>query len=128
MRVEISYRECQRVRKRAKGKGALPMDYRIEEENEHATIYLEGELDMIVGEKLEEVLHKYGESNQSITLDFLGITFVDSSGIGSLFYTTKDLLAAGKQIEIVNIREEILDILRILGFAEALGVPLKQAN
>jgi len=104
------------------------MDYRMEEEKDHAIIYLEGELDMSVGDKLGEVIRQCGERNQAITLDFLGVSFVDSSGIGSLFYTTKDLLAAGKQIEIVNIQEEILDILRILGFAEALGVPLKQAE
>lgn len=104
------------------------MEYQIQAEKDHATIYLEGELDMSVGEKLGEVVRQCGERYQTVTLDFLGVTFVDSSGIGSLFFTTKDILAAGKQMEIVNIREEILDILRILGFAEALGVPLKQAK
>ncbi|NGQ94332.1 STAS domain-containing protein [Brevibacillus sp. SYP-B805] len=104
------------------------MNYRIEEEQDHATLYLEGELDMTVGSKLGEVLRQCGERYSSISVDFQGVTFVDSSGIGSLYYATKELLAGGRAMEIVNIREEILDILRILGFAEALGVPLKPAS
>jgi anti-sigma B factor antagonist len=104
------------------------MDYRIKEEENRATIYLEGELDMSVGENLGNVLRQCGEQHQSIFIDFHGVTFVDSSGIGSLFFTTKDLLANGKQVEIINIREEILDILRILGIADALGIPLREAK
>jgi len=104
------------------------MDYRIEENNNLATIYLEGELDMAVGSKVDELIRQVGERNQKIQLDFQEVTFVDSSGIGSLFYATKDLLNAGKTMEIVNVQEEILDILEVLGFAEALGIEVKSVK
>ncbi len=104
------------------------MDYRATEEQQQATLFLAGELDMAVGEKVGSLLREFGERNQSVTVDFRDVTFVDSSGIGSLFFTTKELLANGKQIEIVNVQEDIMDILRVLGFAEALGIAVTQAE
>ncbi|MDC0763312.1 STAS domain-containing protein [Brevibacillus sp. AG] len=98
------------------------MDYRATEANGQATLFFVGELDMAVGDRVGELLQQYGGRNQSVIVDFQGVSFVDSSGIGSLFFTTKELLAMGKQVEIVNVREEILDILGVLGFTEALGI------
>lgn len=106
-------------------KGNIIMDYQVKEADQSATIYLTGELDMSVGEQIGSLIRSVGERNQNISLDFRHVTFVDSAGIGSLFFTTKDLLALGKHVEIVNILEEILDILRVLGFTEALGVEIK---
>lgn len=102
------------------------MDFQAIEKQQQATIYLTGELDMSVGEKVGSILREYGERNQSVTVDFHDVTFVDSSGIGNLFFTTKELLALGRQVKIVNVSEEILDILRVLGFAEALGIDVSQ--
>ncbi|RNB54386.1 anti-sigma factor antagonist [Brevibacillus gelatini] len=98
------------------------MDYRATETNGQATLFFAGELEMAVGERVGELLQQYGGRNQSVTVDFQGVSFVDSSGIGSLYFTTKELLASGKQVEIVNVREEILDILSVLGFTKALGI------
>lgn len=98
------------------------MDYHATEANGQATLFFVGELDMAVGDRVGELLQQYGGRNRSVTVDFEGVSFVDSSGIGSLFFTTKELLAMGKQVEIVNVREEILDILGVLGFTEALGI------
>ncbi|USG64143.1 STAS domain-containing protein [Brevibacillus ruminantium] len=103
------------------------MDFRAIENNDQATLYFTGELDMAVGDKVGDLLREYGERNGSVVVDFHGVTFVDSSGIGQLFFTTKELISLGKQVEIINVREEILDILHVLGFAEALGISLKQA-
>jgi anti-sigma B factor antagonist len=108
--------------------GVTEMDYRATEANGHADVFLSGELDMAVGEKVGDLVRVYGERNQSVTIDFYRVTFVDSSGIGQLFFTAKELLAQGKQVEIVNVREEILDILQVLGFAEALGISLTAAE
>jgi anti-sigma B factor antagonist len=104
------------------------MDFQVTENKQQATIYLEGELDMSVGEKIGRLIREVGERNQSLSLDFRSVSFVDSSGIGSLFFTTKDLLALGKHVEIVNVQEDILDILRVLGFTEALGVEVKPVD
>ncbi|MBO8163813.1 MAG: STAS domain-containing protein [Brevibacillus sp.] len=104
------------------------MDYQVKEAEQQAIVYLEGELDMLVGERLGNLIREVGQRNKAILLDFREVTFVDSSGIGSMFFATKDLLASGKHVEIVNIREEVLDILRVLGFTEALKIrvtPLK---
>ncbi|WP_019120163.1 STAS domain-containing protein [Brevibacillus massiliensis] len=98
------------------------MNYQVQEMEKQALVTIKGELDMAVGEKLGNLIREVGQRKQSVILDFHGVTFVDSSGIGNLFYTTKELLASGKHVEIVNVQEDILDILRVLGFVEALGV------
>jgi anti-anti-sigma factor len=98
------------------------MDYHVKEAEQKAIVYLHGELDMMVGDKLGNQIREIGERNETILLDFREVTFIDSSGIGSMFYAIKDLLAAGKRVEIVNIREEVLDILSVLGFTEALPI------
>ncbi|WP_139490253.1 STAS domain-containing protein [Brevibacillus dissolubilis] len=100
------------------------MQYQVKEHEKQATIYLEGELDMTVGSELGNLIRQVGERHETIILDFDGVTFIDSSGIGSLFYATKDLLALGKAISITNVKEDIRDILEVLGFAEALGLEI----
>ncbi|WP_421616896.1 STAS domain-containing protein [Brevibacillus sp. TJ4] len=104
------------------------MDYHATEKNGQARLLLRGELDMAVGEHAGELLKQYGERNDAVTVDFQDVSFVDSSGIGGLFFTTKKLLAQGKQVEIVNVREEILDILEVLGFTQALGINVVKAE
>jgi len=104
------------------------MDYRATETNGQATLFFTGELDMAVGDQVGQLLQKYGERNQTVRVDFQDVSFVDSSGIGSLFFTTKELLALGKEVEIVNVREEILDILHVLGFTQALGISIGKAE
>ncbi|CAM3534670.1 MULTISPECIES: STAS domain-containing protein [Brevibacillus] len=104
------------------------MDYRATETNGHATLFFAGELDMAVGDQVGQLLQQYGERNQTVRVDFQQVSFVDSSGIGSLFFTTKELLSLGKQVEIVNVREEILDILHVLGFTQALGITVGKAE
>ncbi len=62
------------------------MDYRATEANGQATLFFVGELDMAVGDRVGELLQQYGGRNQSVIVDFQGVSFVDSSGIGSLFF------------------------------------------
>jgi len=104
------------------------MDYRVSERNGQAQLFFSGELDMAVGELAGKLLQQYGEKNQTVTIDFRDVSFVDSSGIASLFFTTKELLAQGKQVKIVNVREEILDILQVLGFTQGLGISVEKAE
>ena len=104
------------------------MDYRASERNGQAELFFRGELDMAVGDQVGQLLQQYGERNQTVTVDFRDVSFVDSSGIGSLFFTTKELLAQGKQVKIVNVREEILDILQVLGFTQGLGISVEKAK
>lgn len=104
------------------------MEYRATEKNGQARLFLSGELDMAVGDQAGELLQQYGERNEAVTVDFQDVSFVDSSGIGGLFFTTRQLLAQGKQVRIVNVSEEILDILEVLGFTQALGINVVKAE
>ncbi len=104
------------------------MNYQVEEAREKTTIFLSGELDMAVGELVGQIIAQYGSRCESLSVDFRDVTFVDSAGIGSLFYTTKDLLAEGKRVEIINVQEDIYDVLQVLGFAVALGITIKQVE
>ncbi|GAA4705064.1 STAS domain-containing protein [Brevibacillus fulvus] len=104
------------------------MDFQLEEKGQLVTILLAGELDMSVSEQLGQLVRTQGRQHERIDIDFAAVSFVDSAGIGSIFFAAKELLANGKQVEIINIQEEIYDILQVLGFGEALGLTLRKAN
>lgn len=82
-------------------------------------LYLDGELEMGTVDFLVAKVLEMKEDNSKIILDFSGIDFVDSTGIGNmikLFQDNQDLDYA-----LTNLQPEVKDIFDILNLEEILG-------
>jgi anti-anti-sigma factor len=59
-----------------------PFSLTVEDDGQHVVVFLRGELDIATGPQLHECLTDFAK--RSITLDFSGVTFMDSSGVAAL--------------------------------------------
>lgn len=93
------------------------MQVNIETEESAAVCYLSGELDHhnapAVREKIDEFA--VGFNPQSIVLDFGGVTFMDSSGIGLVMGRYKLLSAANCTLTVRNLSPHAYKVMRLAG-------------
>ena len=59
-----------------------PFSLTVEDDGQHVVVFVRGELDIATGPQLQECLTDF--ARRSITLDFSGVTFMDSSGVAAI--------------------------------------------
>ena len=69
----------------------IDMSYKITENGNVATVFLDGEIDMDVTEKAKEVILPLVESGKEVHLNLKDVSYMDSSGISVLMKVTKKL-------------------------------------
>lgn len=93
--------------------------------NDHVTCFnLLGELDISTVEKFRSNVENIPLTSTEVHLDFSGVEFVDSTGIGSLVQVIKQLQAQDIKVLIKRIPAEIYEVFDLLGIPELLGEEL----
>ena len=95
------------------------MNIEVESKENIARLKLVGELDMSTVDDLLETFKKTKKDYNKIILDFSGVAFVDSTGVGNII----KLLEDNQDIDyvITNLQEEVEEIFNILNLKEVLG-------
>lgn len=86
-----------------------------------ACFNLSGELDISTVEKFRSGIENVSEKTTEVQLDFFGVEFVDSTGIGSLVQVMKQLQARDIKVMIKRIPAEIYEVFDLLGIPELMG-------
>lgn len=72
------------------------------------TVHLSGRIDVSNTERLKQTLDQVAASNPpEVVLDFKGVDFIGSSGIGKLLIFGKELVSKGGSVKAVNLSKEI---------------------
>lgn len=81
------------------------------------TAYLSGEIDHHSAKEIREAIDNAAErtSAQKLILDFKGVTFMDSSGIGLVMGRYKLMVSLGGELEVKNVNAHIRKVMRISG-------------
>ena len=97
----------------------LKTDYK----NNVLTAYIEGELDHNAAARLRNRIHGATESLKPrlLCLDFSGVSFMDSSGIGLVLGRYRHMKLLGGSLKVVNIPENMYKLFALSGL-ESLGV------
>ena len=82
-------------------------------------IALSGRLDAAQCDKAQAFLDGAGTAG---VLDFRGLEYISSAGLGVLLKVHKRLLAAGGRLRLVNVNKHIYDIFRFSGFDNVFDV------
>ncbi len=90
---------------------------RIESKNENLYAYLSGEIDHASSQSMREEIdfevEKYHP--QKLYLDFKGVTFMDSSGIGLVMGRYKQMEPIGGEVHVVNTSSHIKKVMSLSG-------------
>lgn len=85
------------------------MNIKITNEDEKCTVHLSGSIDIPGAEILKKSLTQILEDDISreVYIDFEGVNFIGSSGIGKLLLFYKNFTSKGGNVQIVNLNKEI---------------------
>lgn len=86
------------------------------------TVKVEGRIDTLTSQELEESLNEDIENINSLTLDFKALEYISSAGLRVLISTQKKLKANDAQLTIINVNDTIKEIFRMSGFDKILTI------
>ena len=91
------------------------MAIRLEFAPGRGTAYLEGEIDHHNAAALRECIDEAVEKHRPETLriDFGGVSFMDSSGVGLVIGRTSVMQALGGKVEVVNLTSQAYKVMRL---------------
>jgi len=82
---------------------------------------LSGELEISTVEQLRLCVERLPGGLTEVHLDFFGIEFVDSTGIGTLINVMKDLREQDIKVMVTRIPKEIYEVFDLLSIPELMG-------
>jgi anti-anti-sigma factor len=90
-------------------------------------VSLLGELDMDSAPRLEEVLDELpGEGPPEIVIDLSELSFLDSTGLGTLIRAQKSLMAQGRRLNVRSPRPAQLRVFEVTDLLDFLNVDIAQ--
>lgn len=88
--------------------------------NKQVTYQLTGRLDTLTAPGLQEKLIPALETHPIVRLDFTNLTYLSSAGLRVLLIGEKTAKARGNRLELLNVSDAVLDVLRMTGFDQIL--------
>lgn len=86
-------------------------------------IFIEGEFDIYNAQDARvKILEEYEKEKEDIVLDFSGVTFMDSTGLGVLISIQKTLEEENHKLKITNVDRKIKKIFVITELDKVFGV------
>lgn len=98
----------------------MMLEIKTEIANEVATLHFDGFLDISTVDSIEISVSKLIDIHE-VNLDFDKITFVDSTGIGTISKILRKLNSEGVTAKIRNIPADVFEVFDILGLPEIFG-------
>lgn len=90
----------------------------------HIVLEVKGELDLYNATELKTEATKVIDKmdGNSMVLDFDGVSYIDSSGLGVIIQIKNLLKEKGKTIAFLNIRESIIKVFKFMRFDKNLKI------
>lgn len=97
------------------------MTIKVYEENGTTVIAPEGKIDHVTVEGFESKINELIESNDTLTLDMIGVEYVSSAALRAIL-NANDQLGRKGGLVLKNVNQKIMEIFRITGFADYLDI------
>jgi anti-anti-sigma factor len=91
------------------------MNLKVEKNENEATVFITGNIDIPGAEDLKKTLAGFTDDTlNAVKIDFEGVTFIGSSGIGKLLLFYKNFTAKGGSLSLVNLSDEIIALFKAI--------------
>lgn len=91
-------------------------------EKKDGIFYLAGEFDIFHASDVQSQIMDNYDGREDMILDFGGVTFMDSTGLGILISILKDIEDDGKKIKIQNVSKRIKKVFVITELNKVFGI------
>lgn len=105
------------------------MNLQFNAERDKLYVHISGDLDLLVAPSFRAELDKYLDLKQArhLILDFSGVTFIDSSGLGVILGRYKRLTEIGGTLKICNAGAQISKVLELSGLNRIIDIQQKDS-
>ena len=98
------------------------MSYKVSEEENVATIHLDGEIDMDVTEKAKEVIFPHIDAGKEVHLNLSNVQYMDSSGISVLIESHQKALEKGTKLIVKDVSKSVLKVIMMAKLEQILNL------
>ncbi len=91
--------------------------------NDHSVLVVYGAVDILTSPKLHEALTELVEEDEeAVLLDLANVTFVDSSGLGTIVTADRHMRSRGRQLRLVAVPESCIRLFEVTGLSDRFHV------
>ena len=98
------------------------MSYKVVEENNIATVSLDGEIDMDVTDKAKEVIMPLIEAKKEVHLNLKDVQYMDSSGISVLIESHQKATELETKVILKEISKSVLKVIMMAKLEQILNL------
>ena len=98
------------------------MTYKVSEENNVSTVFLNGEIDMDVTDKAKEVIFPIIESGKEVHINLKDVPYMDSSGISVLIESHQKALEKKTKVVLKEISKSVLKVIMMAKLEQILNL------
>ena len=98
------------------------MTYKISENANISTVFLDGEIDMDVTEKAKEIILPLVEAGKEVHINLKDVSYMDSSGISVLIESHQKALEKGTKVIIKEISKSVLKVIMMAKLEQILNL------
>tara|TARA_Y100000992_G_scaffold176859_1_gene119223 strand:+ start:60 stop:359 length:300 start_codon:yes stop_codon:yes gene_type:complete len=98
------------------------MSYKVSEDGNVATVYLDGEIDMDVTEKAKEVIFPHIDAGKEVHLNLSNVQYMDSSGISVLIESHQKALEKNTKVIIKEVSKSVLKVIMMAKLEQILNL------
>tara|TARA_B100001029_G_C15022115_1_gene431236 strand:- start:508 stop:807 length:300 start_codon:yes stop_codon:yes gene_type:complete len=98
------------------------MTYKVIEENNISTVFLDGEIDMDVTEKAKEVIMPLIEAGKEVHINLNNVQYMDSSGISILIESHQKANELGTKVILKEISKSVLKVIMMAKLEQILNI------
>jgi len=98
------------------------MAYKVSENGNISTVFLDGEIDMDVTEKAKEIILPLVEAGKEVHLNLKDVSNMDSSGISVLIESHQKALEKGTKVIIKEVSKSVLKVIMMAKLEQILNL------
>ena len=98
------------------------MTYKVTEEGNISTVFLQGEIDMDVTDKAKEVIMPLVEAKKEVHLNLKDVQYIDSSGISVLIESHQKAAELGTKVILKEISKSVLKVIMMAKLEQILNL------
>jgi len=98
------------------------MTYKVTEEGNISTVFLNGEIDMDVTDKAKEVILPLVEAGKEVHLNLKDVSYMDSSGISVLIESHQKALEKKTKVIVKEVSKSVLKVIMMAKLEQILNL------
>ena len=98
------------------------MTYKVTEEGDTSTVFLDGEIDMDKTEAAKEVIFPLIDAGKEVHLNLSNVQYMDSSGISVLIESHQKAMEKGNKMIVKDVSKSVLKVIMMAKLEQILNL------